>query len=62
MVFDIIYMSSQPLKMVFHDNKLILIDPQYLQNEEYLTNPPIELKSTQLDENIPLDILSQFKN
>ena len=46
--------------MVFHDNKLILIDPQYLENEEYLTNPPIELKSSQL-ESRPMDIREVFK-
>lgn len=26
-VFDIIYMGSRPLKMVFHQNNLLLIDP-----------------------------------
>lgn len=40
LMFDIIYMGSRPLKMVLNHDKLILIDPQYIKNEEYLTHPP----------------------
>ena len=48
--------------MVFHENKLILIDPQYLENEGYLDNPPIQFKSSQLDQSLPVDVLQLFKH
>lgn len=61
LMFDIIYMGSRPLKMVFHHNKLILIDPQYITNEEYLVHPPSSFKSGALDSILPESVLQLFK-
>jgi hypothetical protein len=59
-VFDIIYMGSRPLKMVFHEDKLILIDPQYINDEEYLTSPPTRYTSSGLDRVLPSSVLQLF--
>ena len=60
-MFDIIYMGSRPLKMVFHHNKLILIDPQYITSEEYLVHPPSSFKSSALDSILPDSVLRLFQ-
>lgn len=62
LMFDIIYMGSRPLKMVLNQDKLILIDPQYIKDEEYLTHPPSSYSSSSLDSILPASVIELFKS